>query len=531
MARPMDSILDMDMEEGYDRNVAVDFRGSALCIKHAARAMVKRQVRGSIICTGSLASVLEVLGGLGYAASKHGLVGLVRATAKAVLFFASDESSIHVSDINSAIVVDGGFTVDNSIAMIVSQMLMKEKQYSSLCPRDGDLANRRGGSKAVPPQSSSLNLHTEKGDVGGADEADVTPRPRLEGKVAIITGAASGIGEAAAKLFVENGAFVVVADIQEELGLKVVASIAGPDVDRAIYKKCDVTVEKQVEEIVAFAIEKYGTLDIMYSNAGILGPMDSILDMDMEDGFDRTMAVNLRGPALCIKHAARAMVKRQVRGSIICTASSVRSGRGGSHRLQHFEAWFGGSAMGINNASGIEALASSAANLKGVALNAKHIAEAALFLASNESSVYVSGHNLVVDGGYTVVNNSITILEGKVAIITGAASGIGEAAAKLFVENGAFVVVADIQEELGLKVVASIAGPDVDRAIYKKCDVTVEKQVEETVAFAIEKYGTLDIMYSNAGILARPMDNILDMDMEDGFDRTMAVNLRGPRCA
>ncbi|KAI8552171.1 hypothetical protein RHMOL_Rhmol06G0244900 [Rhododendron molle] len=97
------------------------------------------------------------------------------------------------------------------------------------------------------------------------------------------------------------------------MGLKVVASIAGPDVDRAIYKKCDVTVEKQVEETVAFAIEKYGTLDIMYSNAGIFGPMASILDMDMEDGFDRTMAVNLRGPALCIKHAARAMVKRQVK--------------------------------------------------------------------------------------------------------------------------------------------------------------------------------------------------------------------------
>ncbi|KAI8552177.1 hypothetical protein RHMOL_Rhmol06G0245500 [Rhododendron molle] len=71
-------------------------------------------------------------------------------------------------------------------------------------------------------------------------------------------------------------------------------------------------------------------------------------------------------------------------------------------------------------------------------------------------------------------------LEGKVAIITEAASGIGEAAAKVF------VVVADIQEELGLKVVASIAGPH-HRAIYKKCDVTVEKQVEETVAFAIEK--------------------------------------------
>ncbi|XP_058220648.1 short-chain dehydrogenase reductase 3a-like [Rhododendron vialii] len=267
---------------------------------------------------------------------------------------------------------------------------------------------------------------------------------RLEGKVAIITGAASGIGEAAAKLFVENGAFVVVADIQEELGLKVVASIAGPDVDRAIYKKCDVTVEKQVEETVAFAIEKFGTLDIMYSNAGIMGSWESILDMDMEEGFDRTMAVNLRGPALCIKHAARAMVKRQVRGSIICTASSasVIGGLGtagyiaakhglvglvraaaselGKHgiRVNCVSPYFVPTPMGISwslalgmdNVSAIEAVASTAANLKGVELKAKDIAEAALFLASDESSIYVSGHNLAVDGGFTVVDNSITMM-------------------------------------------------------------------------------------------------------------------------
>jgi NAD(P)-dependent dehydrogenase (short-subunit alcohol dehydrogenase family) len=238
---------------------------------------------------------------------------------------------------------------------------------------------------------------------------------------------------------------VVVADIQEELGLKVVASIAGPDVDRAIYKKCDVTVEKQLEETVAFAIEKYGTLDIMYSNAGIMGSWGSILEMDMVEGFDRTIAVNLRGPALCIKHAARAMVKRQVRGSIICTgsATSVLGGMGphdyttskhglvglvraaaselGKHGIRVNcvspsgvatpLAMSGLSAMGmgINDASQIEALTCSMANLKGIALKAKHVAEAALFLASDESSIYVSGHNLAIDGGLTVVYNSAAI--------------------------------------------------------------------------------------------------------------------------
>ncbi|KAH7837093.1 hypothetical protein Vadar_009410 [Vaccinium darrowii] len=275
---------------------------------------------------------------------------------------------------------------------------------------------------------------------------------RLEGKVAIITGAASGIGEATAKVFAENGAFVVVADIQEELGLKVVASITagggggGPDdhnlnhMMKAIYKKCDVTVEKQVKETVAFAIEKYGTLDIMYSNAGIMGPVGSILDMDMdmEKGFDRTMAVNLRGTALCIKHAAQAMVERQIRGSIICTGSAASSlGGVGPHAytaskhglvglVRSAASELGKHGIRVNcvspsgvatpmatenklDPSKIEALNCSMVNLKGIALKPKHVAEAALFLASDES-IFVSGHNLAVDGGATVVDNSLAMM-------------------------------------------------------------------------------------------------------------------------
>lgn len=247
---------------------------------------------------------------------------------------------------------------------------------------------------------------------------------RLEGKVAVITGGASGIGEAAARLFVEHGARVVIADIQDELALQVASSIGS---DNVCYQRCDVSDEKQVNETVAFAVEKYGTLDIMFSNAGILNPFESILEMDMTV-FDRTIAVNARGAALAVKHAARVMVANKIRGSIICTAS-VESILAGAAPLAYIASKhavlgvvkaaareLGQHGIRVNcvspfgiatpmvcksfgaDAAAIEAKICGNANLKGVSLTTMHIAEAALFLASDESA-YISAQNLAVDGG------------------------------------------------------------------------------------------------------------------------------------
>ncbi|URD82860.1 short-chain dehydrogenase reductase, partial [Musa troglodytarum] len=131
---------------------------------------------------------------------------------------------------------------------------------------------------------------------------------RLEGKVAIITGAASGIGEAAARLFASNGATVVVADIQDEPGTRVAASIG---LGRCSYRHCDVTSEEEVEATVDYVVRTHGRLDVMLSNAGVLGPLASVLNVDLGE-MDHVMAV---------KHAARAMVAKGTRGSIICTGS------------------------------------------------------------------------------------------------------------------------------------------------------------------------------------------------------------------
>ncbi|KAF7141615.1 hypothetical protein RHSIM_Rhsim06G0213500 [Rhododendron simsii] len=126
--------------------------------------------------------------------------------------------------------------------------------------------------------------------------------------------------------------------------------------------------------------------------------------------------LKFRGSALCIKHAARAMVKRQHGLVGLVRAAASEFGKHGI-RVNCVSPYFvatplvmpGMSAAGIEDPSAAEALASSAGNLKGIALKANHVAEDALFLASDES-VFVSGHNLAIDGGFTVVDNSIATL-------------------------------------------------------------------------------------------------------------------------
>ncbi|OIV95347.1 hypothetical protein TanjilG_07503 [Lupinus angustifolius] len=258
-------------------------------------------------------------------------------------------------------------------------------------------------------------------------------RQRLEGKVALITGAASGIGEETVRLFAENGALIVAADVQDELGEQVAASIGS---EKVTYHHCDVRDEKQVEETIKFTLEKYGHIDILFSNAGIVGSFSSILQFDFDE-FDNIMATNVRGTAATIKYAARAMVAKKINGSIICT-TSVAASIGGSdlhayttskHALVGLVrstcSELGAYGIRVNSISPyavatpltckvlnvepheVEAHSSYEANLKGVVLKAKHIAEAALYLASDEAA-YISGHILVVDGGFSVVKRSTT---------------------------------------------------------------------------------------------------------------------------
>jgi NAD(P)-dependent dehydrogenase (short-subunit alcohol dehydrogenase family) len=259
---------------------------------------------------------------------------------------------------------------------------------------------------------------------------DSTPlKNKLQGKVTIITGGASGIGEATARRFADHGArAIVIADIQDEKGQKVAASI-GPNI--CTYVHCDVSDEEQVKTLVDSTVNAYGRLDIMFSNAGmgraILTGEQTVLDVDMS-AYDKVMAVNARGMVACVKHAAKAMIEGGVKGSIVCTAS-VAASIGGDKFLDYVMSkhavlglvrsaslQMGAYGIRVNcvspgavgtpllkNMFGCEneeadKVYEMSASLKGGVLRPKNIADAVVFLAS-EDSEFVTGHNLAVNGG------------------------------------------------------------------------------------------------------------------------------------
>ena len=152
---------------------------------------------------------------------------------------------------------------------------------------------------------------------------------RLEGKVAVITGATGGIGSAAARLFADEGARVALVDL-DEAALRETARSIGED--KASYTAADVTQPDQTQAYINAAVERWGGIDILLANAGIEGVLSLITDYPI-DVFDRVMAVNVRGVWLGIKYAVPAMRERGG-GSIVITSSTA--GIGGSSEMSAY---------------------------------------------------------------------------------------------------------------------------------------------------------------------------------------------------
>src|SRR3954447_11653224 len=142
----------------------------------------------------------------------------------------------------------------------------------------------------------------------------------MAGKVVAITGAASGLGEATARLMAAEGARVVLGDIQDDRGHGLAADIGGR------YVRCDVTREPDVAGLVDAAVQDHGRLDCMFNNAGIVGTHGGIDEIPLEE-YEFTMAVLLRSVFLGMKHAARVM--KPQRSGVILTTASIGGLQGG----------------------------------------------------------------------------------------------------------------------------------------------------------------------------------------------------------
>lgn len=153
----------------------------------------------------------------------------------------------------------------------------------------------------------------------------------FEGKVAVVTGAASGIGAASARRLSVGGASVVVVDVDGDGAKRVASELPGP----ALGVQADVSSEDDVEGYVDAAVEEFGRLDLHHLNAGIVGSFAALPDVSVED-FDRVVAVNLRGPFLGVRAAFRQYEVQRSGGAIVVTAS-IASLRG-SHDLLPYQA-------------------------------------------------------------------------------------------------------------------------------------------------------------------------------------------------
>ena len=254
---------------------------------------------------------------------------------------------------------------------------------------------------------------------------------RLEGKVAVITGAASGIGRATAVLFAREGARLVLADWAEE-GLKETQELVQGEGGRAIIKKTNVAIEEEVKALIDLAFQTYSGIDAVCNNAGITGQLTGLEDQDGED-WQKVYAVNVLSAVYTTKHVAKHFQER-LAGVIVNTASvaGIRSGAGGN-------------AYSASKAALINFTQTAACDLGGfnVRVNAvcpglietgmtrpvfdmarergkfeklgsrcelrrygrpEEVAAAILFLASDEAS-YITGQALPVDGGNTASLN------------------------------------------------------------------------------------------------------------------------------
>lgn len=265
------------------------------------------------------------------------------------------------------------------------------------------------------------------------------PPGRLAGRVAVVTGGASGIGAATVRRLAADGAQVVIADLQAEA-----ARVLATELDGCRPIGADVTREDDIAAAVDLAVSTFGRLDIMFGNAGIFGAYGPIAKSRMED-VDLTLAVNLRGVFLGMKHAARVMIPQRSGVILATTSPAAVIGGVGNHAYSAAKAGIVGlmrsvaaelrphgirvnaimpgaivsamtAGMVMGDATALEQTAEvlAAQSPQQRPGQPEDIAAAVSYLASDEAA-FVTGQTLVVDGGYTAIGAESPYATGEYA--------------------------------------------------------------------------------------------------------------------
>lgn len=255
---------------------------------------------------------------------------------------------------------------------------------------------------------------------------------RLKDKVAVITGGASGMGEASVYSFLREGASVVIADFNEDTGKQTLDKASQLDGDRVAFIKTDVSLEEDIVAMFDFAVERFGRLDLAFNNAGVGGAVGPLTETTVES-WNYTMDVIAKGVFLGIKHAAKVMQSQGEGGAIINTASiAALSGDGGPLVYSAGKA----AVVSLTRAAAVE-LAPDKIRVNAICPgfiatpladggrpeqtrenfsksqpwpefgDSEHIAATALFLASDESR-FITGESIVVDGGLTAAGPELS---------------------------------------------------------------------------------------------------------------------------
>jgi NAD(P)-dependent dehydrogenase (short-subunit alcohol dehydrogenase family) len=245
----------------------------------------------------------------------------------------------------------------------------------------------------------------------------------MEGKLALVTGAAGGIGRATALAFAASGASVLVADVNTDRGHETVSLIAAQG-GKALFQSCDVSDARDVKALVARAISEFGRLDFAHNNAGINNPA---LDEWDETNYDRSLAINLKGVMLCMREEAAEMLK--LGGGAIVNTASINGIVGNGSQPAYTAGKHG--VVGLTRSAALKwakdgirvnavcpgvidtpmsATAASDPQIRAIIEQMtpmgrmgrpEEVAAAVLWLCSEQAS-FITGHPLVIDGGATV---------------------------------------------------------------------------------------------------------------------------------